>query len=204
MKILSSIKSKYCKIINDISLSDYILRFIVALFCIVLQIIMYVCDCIEYTILPSIIILIYVTVELILIAKQIIPNYEKKCDTLSSVNAQLINHNQKLSNANNEYKLEMDLMKKRLEELEMSNKSVDIKLDLIYDLYQIYLLIRKYNIVNYNIVYCDDVIDAHVYCTMASYTKMTIAKDILATVNYHILGTEVVFNANKEREKNNE
>lgn len=60
----------------------------------------------------------------------------------------------------------------------------------IFDLYQAALVIRKYNIHKYEIDIRNNVV--HVYCTMQTYTKMSIGKEILPNIKYHINGTNVI------------
>lgn len=67
----------------------------------------------------------------------------------------------------------------------------NISLDTIYTLYQFYLLIRKYNILDYSISIYPE-LRADVYCKMAVYTKMSINKEVLKNVRYHIYGTDVI------------
>lgn len=63
-------------------------------------------------------------------------------------------------------------------------------IDNIFDLYQASLVIRKYNIHKYEINIQKNVV--HVYCTMQTYTKMSISKEILPNIKYHINGTNVI------------
>ena len=75
-----------------------------------------------------------------------------------------------------------------------------LDIDDIYQLYQIYLLIRKYNIIYYKItthptILCD------VYCKMSTYTKISINRELLDNVQYHIEGTNVILKKQKEEEK---
>lgn len=60
----------------------------------------------------------------------------------------------------------------------------------IFDLYQAALVIRKYNIHKYEIDIQNNIV--HVYCTMQTYTKMSIGKEILPNIKYHINGTNVI------------
>ena len=60
----------------------------------------------------------------------------------------------------------------------------------IFDLYQASLVIRKYNIHKYEIDIRQNIV--HIYCTMQTYTKMSISKEILPNIKYHINGTNVI------------
>ena len=60
----------------------------------------------------------------------------------------------------------------------------------IFDLYQAALVIRKYNVHKYEIDIRNNIV--HVYCTMQTYTKMSIGKEILPNIKYHINGTNVI------------
>lgn len=66
----------------------------------------------------------------------------------------------------------------------------NLLIDNIFDLYQASLVIRKYNIHKYEIDVRKN--EVHIYCTMQTYTKMSIGKEILPNIKYHINGTNVV------------
>lgn len=84
---------------------------------------------------------------------------------------------------------------KRLNELELETKNIvyqscQLTLNDIYNLYEASLAIRKYYIPKY---YIDPKTkEVHVYCSMSTYTKMNLNKEILQNVKYHIDGTEVI------------
>lgn len=93
-----------------------------------------------------------------------------------------------------DYTSEKDKILREVEELhheldELQNNKF-ISINDIYSLYQIYLLIRKYNILQYQITV--NPVHADIYCKMAIYTKISINKELIPNVNYHIDGTDVI------------
>lgn len=66
----------------------------------------------------------------------------------------------------------------------------------IYELYQIFSLIRKYNISRYDIMVYP--VHADVFIPMVTYTKISIHKELLNTVSYHIDGTDVILGGKKK------
>ncbi len=122
--------------------------------------------------------------------------YELNAKTIKQEN--LINESTSLNNELqlivSDYTSEKDKILREVEELhheldELQNNKY-ISINDIYSLYQIYLLIRKYNILQYQITI--NPIHADIYCKMAIYTKISINKELIPNVNYHIDGTDVV------------
>lgn len=71
---------------------------------------------------------------------------------------------------------------------EYLDSSMDI--DEIFTLYQAALAIRKYYIRKY--VIDRKTKEVHIYCSMATYTKMSINKEIIPGIKYHIDNTDVI------------
>ena len=89
--------------------------------------------------------------------------------------------------------IEKDEMVRTIESLihTLDNANKIKNIDAIYDLYQIFLLFRKYHITKYEI-FTQPEVSAHAYIPMSVYTKISIHKELLNTVHYHIDGTDVI------------
>lgn len=115
-----------------------------------------------------------------------IKNYKKLIEQLET------DHNQKMIEIANNTKnqlIEKDHeCNKKLHSVE--KRYNNLLINNIFDLYQAALVIRKYNIHKYEIDIQNDIV--YVYCTMQTYTKMSIGKEILPNIKYHINGTNVI------------
>ena len=134
-------------------------------------------------------------------SKKYIEDIERKLDDLNSKNTKYEKTITEITSLNNElhllvsdYTSEKDKILRESEELhhqlDESQNNKFISMNDIYSLYQIYLLIRKYNILQYQITV--NPIHADIYCKMAIYTKISINKELIPNVNYHIDGTDVI------------
>ena len=85
-----------------------------------------------------------------------------------------------------------ELRETYLTEIDNLNNQLDnpILITDVFDLYQASLVIRKYNIHKYVIERQSK--EVHIYCNMQTYTKMSINKEILPNIKYHIDGTNVI------------
>ena len=123
-------------------------------------------------------------------------------NTITSMSQKMSEMNQLISDLKKEGQEILSqnvILNEEIKEIKKDNDTeiitqTSISFESIYDLYQIYLLIRKYNISKYQI-YVNPVV-ADVYIKMAVYTKISINKDLLSYVNYHIDGTDVILGGN--------
>ena len=88
----------------------------------------------------------------------------------------------KISELRDTYRTEIDKLNGQLDN--------PILITDVFDLYQASLVIRKYNIHKYVIERHSK--EVHIYCNMQTYTKMSINKEILPNIKYHIDGTNVI------------